>query len=352
MRFTVTSFISGARGMRVMLTVVLSTAFASFATAQDTGAIIGTVSSGGAAVAGAPVQARNTVTGAAFRALGSAAGDYALTQVPAGTYEVSVTMPGFSFIPFLDSNVVLGAGQRLRFDIDLKNGNLGTIGDDPYIYLAGIRARAASLTGPPPRTPDGRPDLSGVWNGKDDLFPERPALLPWAAKILSERLENDLKDHPSARCLPAGLMQTGPFFRKFVQTPTLLVVLNEDVVGFRQIFLDGRGHPQDLDPTWQGHAVGRWDGETLVVDVVGFNEESVMGIGPHTSQLHVTERYRRRDLGHLEVQVTANDPGTLMKPWTLNMVWELAPEQEVLEYVCAENIRNVHLDWTPTPSRQ
>ena len=314
-----------------MLTIVLCSSLASFAMAQETGAIVGTVSSDGATVPGVPVQARNTVTGATFRALGSATGDYLLAQLPAGPYEVSVTMPGFSFIPFVDSNLVLAAGQRLRFGIALKIGNLGTIADDPYMYLAGIRAKAASLTGPPPRHPDGRPDLSGVWNGKDDLFPETPALLPWAARILHERLRNDLKDNPNARCLPAFLMQTGPFFRKFVQTPTLLVVLNEhDALAFRQIFLDGRAHPPDLDPTWQGHAVGRWDGDTLVVDVVGFNEESVMGFAPHTSQLHVTERYRRRDFGHLEVQVTADDPGALMKPWTLNMVWDLAPEQEIL----------------------
>ena len=339
--------------MRVILSFVLSVGFASFAMAQDAGTVVGTVTSDGAAVADVPVQARNTVTGMMFRAIGSATGDYTLPQLPAGTYEISATVPGFSFMPFVHSNVVLGAGQRLQLDIALKSGNLGTIADDPYMYLSGIRAKAASLTGPAPRSADGRPDLSGVWNGKDDLFPERPALLPWAASILNERLQNDLKDHPNARCLPAGLMQTGPFFRKFVQTPTLLVVLNEhDALAFRQIFLDGRAHPQDLDPTWQGHAIGRWDGDTLVVDVVGFNEESVMGVAPHTSQLRVTERYRRRDLGHLDVQVTAEDPGTLTKPWTLNMVWDLAPEEEILEYVCAENIRNVHLDWTPTPSRQ
>jgi hypothetical protein len=179
----------------VILTFVLFTAFASLAMARDTGAIVGTVRSDGAAIPGVPVQAKNTVTGETFRALGSATGDYVLARLPAGTYQVSVTMPGFSFIPFSDSNVVLGAGQRLRFDIALKSGNLGTIADDPYMYLARIRAKAASLTGPAPRTADGRPDLSGVWNGKDDLFPETPAVLPWAANILNERLQNDLK-HP------------------------------------------------------------------------------------------------------------------------------------------------------------
>ena len=88
-----------------------------------------------------------------------------------------------------------------------------------------------------------------------------------------------------------------------------------------------------------------------MVDVVGFNESSLMGIAPHSPQLHVTERYRRRDFGHMEVQVTADDLGALSKPWTLNMVWDLAPEQEILEYVCGENILNMHLDWR-TPRTQ
>jgi hypothetical protein len=252
-------------------------------------------------------------------------------------------MPGFAYVPFLNPNVELGSAQNLRLDIALASGNLGTVGDDPFTYLTAIRAKAASLTGPVPRAGDGRPDLSGIWNGNDDLFPESPALLPWAAAVLKERIQNNLKDLPRGRCLPAGVIPVGPFFRKFVQTPKLLMIVNEDdVLGFRQIFLDGREHPNNLDPTWQGHAIGRWDGDTLVLDVTGFNEMSVMGIAPHTQQLRVTERYRRRDFGHMEVQVTADDPGALSKPWTLNMVWDLAPDQEILEYVCGENARNIH----------
>jgi hypothetical protein len=228
----------------------------------------------------------------------------------------------------------------------LAIGNLGTIGDDPFTYLADIRAKSKELTGPVPQTPDGKPDLSGVWNGNHDLYPEDPALLPWAAEVFQKRAANDFRELPRGLCLPADVIIHGPFFRKFVQTRDLLVVLNEDeVVGYRQIFLDGRGHPSDLSPSWQGHSVGHWEGDTLVVDVTGFNDKSIMAVYPHTEELRITERYRRLDFGHMEVQVIAEDPGTLTKPWTINMIWDLAPEQELQEYVCTESILNMHLDW-------
>jgi hypothetical protein len=313
------------------------------------GRILGTVTApDGAAVPGAPVQARDEVLGTPFRTLSSASGEYALDQVPAGTYELSVAMPGFKFQRFRRSRIVVRPDEHLRIDVALTIGNLDTFADDPYTFLADIRAKSESLTGPVPRTAEGRPDLSGVWFGSDDLYPEDPALLPWAAAVVKERLQNELKDLPRGQCLPAGVLPTGPFFRKFVQTPGLVVILEEnDVVGFRQVFLDGRRHPNEPNPTWRGHAVGRWDRDTLVVDVIGFNDASVMGIAPHTPQLRVTERYHRRDLGHMEVQVTADDPGALSKPWITTMVWNLTPDpdQELLEFVCGENIDNMHLDW-------
>jgi hypothetical protein len=132
----------------------------------------------------------------------------------------------------------------------------------------------------------------------------------------------------------------GPLLWKFAQTPSLLVMLFEDLPGIRQIYLDGRPHPKDWKPTWMGHSVGHWEGDTLVVDTAGFNDKSWLGPYPHTAQLHVIERYRRRDLGHLDVQVVMEDAGTFVKPWTVNMVWNLAPGEEMLEYVCTENNRD------------
>jgi hypothetical protein len=125
---------------------------------------------------------------------------------------------------------------------------------------------------------------------------------------------------------------------KIVQTPSLLVQLFELDPHFRQVFLDGRTHPQSSDPTWQGHSVGRWEGETLIIDTIGFNDRAWIPNGlPSTETLHVIERYRRPDLGHLEIDVTMEDPAVLTKPWRHRMVWTLAPGEEILETVCNEN---------------
>ena len=217
-------------------------------------------------------------------------------------------------------------------------GNLGTPGDDPSIYL---RSKYAQTAGPVPRMRDGRPDLSGVWNGNDDRNPQDPDALPAAAALAKQRKENNDRDSPSVHCLPSSMPPMGPLLWKLVETPALLVMLLEDLPGVRQIYLDGRPHPKDWKPTWMGHSVGRWEGDTLVVDTVGFNDKSWLGDYPHTQQLHVIERYTRRDLGHMDVQVVMEDPGTFVKPWTVNMVWNLAPGEETLEYVCTENNRDV-----------
>jgi hypothetical protein len=119
-----------------------------------------------------------------------------------------------------------------------------------------------------------------------------------------------------------------------------MVQLFEQEPHYRQIFLDGREHPKDLDPTWMGHAVGRWEKDTLVVDTVGFNDKSwiLFGAGlPHTERLHMVETYRRPDLAHLTIDLTLEDPGTFTKPIEHHMTWQLAPGEEILEYICNEN---------------
>ena len=115
-------------------------------------------------------------------------------------------------------------------------------------------------------------------------------------------------------------------------------MLFEDVPGFRQVFVDGRSHPADPNPAWLGHSVGRWDGDTLVIDTVGFNDRSWLLVYPHTDQLHMIERYRRPEYGRLEIVVVFEDPGAFTRPWTMNLIWYLAPREELIEFVC-ENAR-------------
>jgi hypothetical protein len=141
---------------------------------------------------------------------------------------------------------------------------------------------------PAPHTPEGRPDLTGVWLAKNDPKPDQPALMPAAAAALQKRQET--------HCLPSGPL-IGSGLYKFVQTPSVLVIIFKDVIGYRQIFLDGRPHPKEADPSWMGHSIGHWEGDTLVVDTVAINDRSPLEIYPHTEKVHLTERYRRRDFG-------------------------------------------------------
>jgi len=287
----------------------------------------------GAIVKGAPVQAANMATGATIRRFSTAKGDYILPKVPAGKYVVSVTMPGFSFLPFFRPDVAVQAGQTLKLNISLPEGpSLGTLGDDP----ARSRTKTPAPAGPAPRTAYGKPDLSGVWQGNDDPFPEQPELLPAVAARAKHMLETEGKDHPGARCLPPAAVVNGPFLYRIVQSRDVLLTIFEDVPGYRQVYLDGRAHPKDPNPTWLGHSTGKWEGDTLVIDTLGFNEGWI-GFNPSTEKLHVTERYRRRDLGRLDIKIEVADPGAYARPWTINTTWELDPKAELLEYVCGEN---------------
>ena len=196
-------------------------------------------------------------------------------------------------------------------------------------------------SGPAPRMMDGKPDLSGVWLRPSTVDAGNPQMLPWAAALTVERIENGLKDSPSARCLPTGVSLLGPILTKFVQTAAVLVVIQEAPAGGTiQVFLDGRNHPPDLEPTWRGHSIGRWDGDTLVVDTVGFNDQGWLDGGtgrPRTEKLHVIDRIRRIDAGHLEIDTTIDDPGTFAGQWTSRRNAALAPGEEILEFICNEN---------------
>jgi hypothetical protein len=196
-----------------------------------------------------------------------------------------------------------------------------------------------ALTAPAPRTADGRPDLSGHWQKRvltSDVKDED--LLPWVKAVFDERRENLGKDSPWVMCLPLGPMEiTDALPVKFVHTAGLLVSLREDL-SFRQIFLDGRKLPPDPNPSWMGYSVGRWEGDTLIVDSIGFTERSWLVNGyAHSEGLRITETYRRRSLGHMDLEVTVEDPTAFRRPWTVTFAMTLEPDTELLEYVCNEN---------------
>ena len=317
-------------GISLALWLVASNTFAQ----GDRGVVTGVViDPDGNAVEGAAVNAKNTATGAIVSAVSSANGDFTISGLAAGSYDLATPTLGFTFRPYSRSGLVLHAGETLRTDIRLQwNLNLGTIGDDYYLF---IRNKYARLTGPAPRTADGKPDLSGVWQGSPDTNAEPPSPLEWAATIAKKNVENNLRDSPTAVCLPGWVIPAQPILYKFVQTPSLIVLMFELEPHNRQIFMDGRSHPADPDPTWTGHSTGKWEGDTLVVDTIGYNDRSWLPTAiPHTEKLHVTERYRRPDLSHLNVDVTIEDAGSLKQPWQLHMTWTLAPGEEILESVC------------------
>jgi Domain of unknown function (DUF3471) len=202
------------------------------------------------------------------------------------------------------------------------------------------------LTAPAPRAADGKPDLSGFWQlGFNSYFFDvtgdlKPGdIAPWAKAVFDRRTENLAKDRWTIQCLPGGpAVGLDRQVAKIVQTPELIVILYEDLT-YRQIFLDGRGLPADPNPTWMGYSVGKWEGDTLVVESAGFNDRTWLDYGghPHTEALHITERYQRVDAGHIHFEMTYSDPKAYARPWTIRAEFTLLPGSELIEYVCAEN---------------
>jgi hypothetical protein len=223
-----------------------------------------------------------------------------------------------------------------------------------------------NLSAPAPRTADGTPDLAGVWEATND--PSDPAggiegtgapryminilrdykvppMTAWAAEIFKQRNDRKLQDNPMIRYLPAGVPRldayTHPF--KIVQTRDLIVILYESQTLFRQIFLDGRAHPKDPEPSWLGYSIGRWDGDVLVVETMGFNDKTWLdGFGhPHSEAMRLTERFRRRDVGHMDIEVTIDDPKAYTTPIRYVQPQELPVDGELIEYICNENAKPV-----------
>jgi hypothetical protein len=301
-----------------------------------------------APLASIPVEAKNDATGIIYKATSSPKGEYTFRQLSAGKYEISVFM--LTYRPFLNKNFAIEAGQSQHLDIQLSESLTGaTLGEIPA-FVALFSKRPPPPTGPLPRTPDGKPDLSGVWmmppSALLSLLSQQPDLQPWAEALVRERLLNEVRDKPGARCLPEGIEVFFDLFpMKIVQTRNLLVALTEGVIAAHQVFLDGPGHPTDLEPTWLGHSIGKWDGDTLVIDTVGFNDKSwLFVVVPHTEMLHIVTRLRRTDLGHLRVEATYDDPGAFKKPVTASAVEVLAPDQEIDEMVCENNQYTEHVN--------
>jgi carboxypeptidase family protein len=308
----------------------------------QSGGVTGTVLDlGGDPVSSVVVEATNVDTKAMYRATASAAGSYAFAQLPAGRYELSVDALGFT--RFVERGVTVSAAKTVHLDIHLLDYQLNTLGDGRDFRI-GLLTPHPTPSGPTPRTTDGKPDLSGVWYPQRTVDGGKPEMVPWAAAILAERTANNSKDAPGSRCLPRGLTNGGTLFPyQLVQTSALLVMIFEDDnPSHRLVYLDGRAHPKDLNPTWLGHSIGHWDKDTLVIDTVGFNDRSWIDIGghPHTEGMHITERLHRADLGHLETEITIEDPGAYSKPWVIRRVSDLAPGEEVQEFVC-ENEKDV-----------
>lgn len=197
------------------------------------------------------------------------------------------------------------------------------------------------VTAPTPRTSNDKPDFTGVWTGPERApMPAADALSPWVREAAHRHAQNYFKARPMFRCLPSGPATFGQstgggVYKRIVQTPNLILILNDDLT-YRQVFMDGRALEANPIPSWMGYSVGRWDGETLVVESFGFNDKTWLnGRGlQHTEALRMTERYTRRDVGHLRIDVTFTDPGAFQTPLPLAVDMRLATDTDMLERVC------------------
>jgi hypothetical protein len=251
----------------------------------------------------------------------------------------------------------------------------------PTPGVARTRDGRPDLAAPAPRAADGKPDISGVWHVQPislaewkrilgdrfeaefrvrtigmelenispyginiftDFKPEEAPLRPAAAEILRRRVPAEF---PATSCLPVGIPANALFAEpnKIVQSARLIVILYEIDGTQRQIYTDGRELPKEVaQPSWLGYSAGKWERDTLVVETAGFNDKTWLDLmgHPHSEALHVVERYRRRDFGHLDVEMTFDDPQMYTKPFTVKFTEELLADSDVFEHFCNENERD------------
>jgi hypothetical protein len=220
-----------------------------------------------------------------------------------------------------------------------------------------------NLTAPTPRTADGKPDLSGTWESAYGYFQDlardlkagEVVMQPWAKAVQAERESNIHANDLLVQCMPPGVPRINtsasasmvhPF--KIVQTPSLVVLLYETSANstFRQVFLDGRPLPADPQPSWLGYSIGHWEGDTLVVETIGFNGKAWLDTGkghPQSEEGRVTERFTRRDFGHLEIGVTIDDPKAYAKPWSMTLPVHLLADSDLIETYCENEKDTPHM---------
>jgi len=225
-----------------------------------------------------------------------------------------------------------------------------------------------NLSAPTPRKADGKPSLAGIWERAPlKNLPERPfgtpntlsdrlvdvssiPMQPWAEALFKERSEKNLGGgRPSERCLPHGIpdaMLPGALF-KFVETPGVTLLLYEEFNHYRQIFTDGRPFPNnDPQPAWFGYSIGTWEGDTFVVETMGFNDQTWLDDSghPHTEAMHTTERFHRTAFGQMDLIVTIDDAGAYTRPWSVSIPLELIPDTELIEDVCDNERDSAHIN--------
>lgn len=232
---------------------------------------------------------------------------------------------------------------------------------------------SADLDAPAQRAFNGVPDLSGIWLAaarrpdqcpedsncivQSDLpadqinigrsFPEGLPYQPWAAELVAQRTARNSMDDPHARCLPPNFPRAYyfPQFFKIVQTPGLIVILHEFNASYRQIFTDGRPLPEDPFPYWNGYSIGAWEGDTLVVQSLGYRDDLWLDMSgnPITEAANITEKFTRNTFGRLDIELTIDDPKAYTAPWTVTLANEAVVDTELIEEICLENEQDVQL---------